>query len=248
MNKRWLWLFLGVFAFFVVLFAGTAAGAGLTYLAMRARPVGAASELVLQSINLDTRDYEAGVVVTHVEPDSPAAAAGIQRGDIILSVDDQQVNTLLDLMREIEGKSAGDEIILSVQHCETTREVNVELAELNDQVYLGLHMSRSPLLEILPQGRSSFVFPVDEPAYVITLVTPGSPADEAGLEQGAVIIGVDGDRFQAEDDLSKIIHSYQPGDEIALDIFQPGLDQPEQVLITLGENPDDPGLAYLGIS
>jgi len=249
MNNRWLWLLLGVIAFFIVLFTGAAAGAGLTYLALRARPVEAASSLVLQeSIDLDTKDYEAGVVVIHIEPDSPADKAGIQRGDIILSVDEKQVNTMLDLMREIEGKSAGDEILIKVQHCESTKEVSVELEEQNGHVFLGLHMSRLPLLGMMPLERGAFVLPAEIPAFYIAEIISGGPADDAGLEKGDMIVSIDGKQFQAGEDLAEIVQSYQPGDEIILDIAKSKVDQAEQVSITLGEHPDDPSLPYLGIT
>ena len=75
MNKRWLWILIGVVVFFVVLFSGAVAGAGLTYLALQARPARAAREAIVESINQVIGEYEVGVLVLHVDQGSPAADA-----------------------------------------------------------------------------------------------------------------------------------------------------------------------------
>ena len=248
MNKRWLWILFGLIGFFSVLFAGAAAGAGATYLALRAKPVQAASELILQTINLDSSNDEAGIVVTYVEAGSPAANAGIKRGDIILKVGDQQVNTMLELMQEIEGQPAGAKIKLTVLHCETTKEVRLTLAERNGHVYLGLTLSRTPILDVIPREFGSIVSPLEDPAFIITQVTPGSPAEESGIQVGMMITGIDDEALQADDDLAKIVGAHHPGDEIKFDIYRPRLNQNEQITVTLGEKPNNPGMPYLGVS
>jgi S1-C subfamily serine protease len=247
MNKRWLWIVLGVIAFCVILFGGVVTGAGLTYLILHANPVQAAREMIIETVNPPEDGYEAGVLVLHVEQESPAAEAGIQRGDIILAVDGQDVNTILEVMHAIVDKSAGDDVVLDVQHCEATQEVTVRLDERNGHVYLGLQMNRSPVAGTWPLERGSTIVQAEKPVFIITQVIPGSPADQAGLTTGDMIIAVDGEEFQEDDNLSDIVHSYQPGDDITLSIKDPETEKPHQVTVTLGENPDDLNQAFLGI-
>lgn len=246
MNKRWLWILIGVIVLFVVLFSGVVAGAGLTYLALQARPAQAAREIILDTV-ISKGDYEPGVLVQHVDQDSPAAEAGIKRGDIILAVEGQQVNTNLEVMEAIEGKSSGDEVTLTIQHCETTQKVAIQLEERNGHVYLGLQPSRTRIFNLRPFTRGPAPLPVDSPAFVITRVVSDSPADEAGLSPGDMIIAIDGESFHSEDDLAEVIHAGQPGDEITISIWSPMFDDPRQVAVTLGENPRVDDQAYLGI-
>jgi S1-C subfamily serine protease len=245
MNKRWLWVLIGVIAFFVVLFSGAVAGAGLTYFALQARPAQAAREVILDTFTQD--DYEAGVLVQHVEKDSPAAEAGIVRGDIILAVAGEQVDSTIEFMDAIEGKSAGDIISLTIQHCETTQDVTLQLEEKNDHIYLGLLPIRERIFDVRPFTRESAPMPVDSPAFIITRVVPDSPADQAGLSPGDMIIAIDEEEFSSEDDLTEIVQSKNPGDEITLSLWSPRLEAPRLVEVTLGENPRDEDQAYLGI-
>jgi len=245
MNKRWLWITLGVIALFVVLFGGAIIGAGLTYLALQANPVKAAQDIFVGTII--TEDNEAGLLVIHVEKDSPAAEAGIVRGDIILAVDGNEVNTDVDLLENLEDKSAGDDVILTVQHCETTEEFTVQLEERNGHVYLGIQPGRTRILEMQPFRRGVTALPIENPTFVITRVVPDSTADDAGLNPGDVIIAVDGEEIQPDDDLANIIHAREPGDEITLSLQKPGDDDSRQITVTLGENPDVDDQAYLGV-
>jgi len=247
MNKRWLWILIGVAAFFVVLFSGAVAGAGLTYFALQARPARAALDTIIETVSQADSDYEQGVLVLHVDQGSPAAETGIQRGDIILAVDDQKVNSTIELLQALENKSKGEDVTFTIQHCETSEDLSLLLEERDGHIYLGLQFSRSPIFDMRPFVQWGAELPFNQPAFMVTHVIPDSPADKAGLNPGDIIIAVDEDVFQAEDDLADIIHSNQPGDEITLSIFQPGADEPRQVAVTLGENPDDVSLAYLGV-
>ncbi len=65
------------------------------------------------------------VLVEEVVPDSPAARAGIEPGDIVLSVNDKPVSNSRDLQRYIQ-LNLGREITILIQHTDLTAE-NVQL-------------------------------------------------------------------------------------------------------------------------
>jgi putative serine protease PepD len=53
-------------------------------------------------------------------------------------------------------------------------------------------------------------------------VTPGSPAQAAGLRAGDVITGVDGDPVQDPDDVSAAVSGFEPGDEVEIEVTRDG--------------------------
>jgi PDZ domain len=56
----------------------------------------------------------AGLAVRHVAPESPAADAGLERGDVITAIDGEAVADFEDLANAIEAKAVGDTVTLSV--------------------------------------------------------------------------------------------------------------------------------------
>jgi serine protease Do len=67
---------------------------------------------IAESLGLDRA---AGVVVTSVQPQSPAAEAGIQRGDIILEVNRNRIGNAADLRKILEGTKAGENALFLIK-------------------------------------------------------------------------------------------------------------------------------------
>ena len=71
-----------------------------------------------QTLASELRDefkYEGdGALVSRVVPDSPAAGAGLEPGDVITAIDGQAVTKFDDLKNAVEAKAVGDEVTLSV--------------------------------------------------------------------------------------------------------------------------------------
>ena len=81
---------------------------------------------------------------------------------------------------------------------------------------------------------------------VIVEVVTGSPAEDAGLQEGDVIIAVDGRQLAAGRGLADAIASYEPGDRLTLEIERPD-EGSLRVRVTLGAHPEQQGAAYLGV-
>ena len=68
---------------------------------------------------------EKGVYVFQVGLDSPAGRAGFQRGDIILSIDGKEVNSVIDVRNEVAAHKVGDRV--KVKYDREGREETVEV-------------------------------------------------------------------------------------------------------------------------
>lgn len=88
--------------------------------------------------------------------------------------------------------------------------------------------------------------PQDMPrAALVTQVVDGSPADEAGIEVGNMILAIDGQGIAQDQDLRELFSRYEPGDEITIVIWDGSAER--RVEVTLGERPDDSTAPYLGV-
>ena len=79
---------------------------------------------------------------------------------------------------------------------------------------------------------------------LVAQVTPGSPAEKAGLQVEDVVVSADGHQVQDNGDLSRYIASKAPGATVKLDIVRSGA--PKTVSVTLGTFPDDPTESQTG--
>ncbi|MBN1393622.1 MAG: PDZ domain-containing protein [Pirellulales bacterium] len=79
---------------------------------------------------LPMRSAEDGVAVRYVYPESPAAAAGIEPGDTIHSLDGEPIADRDKLMKKIGLLEPGVEVLLGVRHGATEREAKAVLASL----------------------------------------------------------------------------------------------------------------------
>lgn len=246
MKNRWLWILLGVVALGVIMIACAVTGAGLTYLALRSQPVASAQTILSGPEEPDVSAV--GVLVTSVEPDSPAEKAGIQRGDIILAIDGEDINSTVELIEALEGKDSGKEVSLIVQHGDEIDEVLLQLEERDGRVFIGIEPERRRMFDLQPfvEGNAERLLLV--PSIVITRVVPDTPADEAGLVEGDRITAINGEEIGSGDDLVDAVQSREPGDDITLTIMRPGEEDSLQVTIILGKNPDVQSQAYLGVN
>ena len=72
----------------------------------------------------------------------------------------------------------------------------------------------------------------DEEGALLAEIVPGSPAEEAGLEPGDVVVGVDGEEVSGAEELVNTIAGHEPGDRVTLELADGS-----SVEVELGERP-----------
>jgi serine protease Do len=89
--------------------------------------------------------------------------------------------------------------------------------------------------DVNPSLALQFGLPVQSGALVLDVV-PGGPAGRAGISQGDVIVGLDGEDVTDSASLGELILSHRPGDRVAIGVVTEG-GQTETITATLGVNP-----------
>ena len=173
-------------------------------------------------------DMTASAMIGRVKEDSPAAAAGLEKGDVITDVDEMAVAGFEDLVAALAEYSPGDEVQVTVDRDGEEVTVPVTLAahpKDEEKAYLGVNMAAAAMI-----GR----------------VQEDSPAAAAGLEKGDVITAVDEMAVAGFEDLVAALAEYSPGDEVQVTVDRDA--EEVTVPVTLAAHPEDEEKAYLGVS
>ena len=214
---------------------------------------GAAALLLAVGLPLAAeRHDDSGILVTAVDPDGPAAAAGIERGDLILSIDGRPVASGRDLAEALAATEES-QVNLSVKHGDEVREQLVSIDRVWGRPRLGIRILGTPERDGDSERRDRMPdvrrFRFDQlggtPGVLVMEVVEDGPAAAAGLQPGDRITAIGDEALgDSSEQLAEIIDSYRPGDTVDVEFLRDG--EPMTATVTLEANPDT-GSALLGV-
>ncbi len=177
-----------------------------------------------------------GLVITEVMDDSPAERAGLREEDIILKYDGKPVTRFDELARLVRRTRPGTEVTLVTLRDGKQMEIRVKIGKRprrGSNVFLwrgpgktieirGGHPRLGVRVHELDKYLASY-FDVDAYEGVLVLeVMEDSPAEEAGIKAGDVILRIDDEKVHDADELCEILADYDEGDEVTLEIVRHG--------------------------
>lgn len=168
-----------------------------------------------------------GAFVTLVQPGTPAEAAGVQRYDVVRKVNGEPVADASDLVRKISVQQPGAVVMLEVWRDRQPVELQVTLVKWEPQAQANASQEAPTLgmrLQDLNAGlRERVGLAPDATGVLVSSVESGSPAEEAGLLQGDVIIEVAQQPVASLAELQKILETQQsPGASILIGFVRAG--------------------------
>ena len=201
------------------------------YLGVSAQPVSPAMARALHASGT------AGALVAEVQKDSPAEAAGVQAGDIIEKVGGQPVLDPRGLARIVADVRSGTKQDILVWRDGAEKTIAATIAALpdgqaakpaeaaaaaeadGDAAKLGLDLA--PLDRLTREGLS---LPAGQKGVLVAGVTPGSPAEAAGMQVGDIIESVGGQAVGNPQAARKALHdgTAAAGSSVALRVLHDG--------------------------
>ncbi|MBI1732331.1 MAG: DegQ family serine endoprotease [Gammaproteobacteria bacterium] len=136
-------------------------------------------------------EKQQGAVVNSVVPDSPAAKAGLQAGDVIVEINGKAVRNAGDVRNHIGLLQVGEKVSFSVLRDGKRRDLNAMVAARSSEDGGGPR-AVNPKLNGVTVGNLSPDHPLAGQVQGVEVehVEPGSPAWRGGLRQGDIITSV----------------------------------------------------------
>jgi serine protease Do len=140
-------------------------------------------------------ERERGALVADVMPDTPAEKAGIERGDIVVEFNGRKIEEMNDLPRMVASTPPNAEVPVKILRKGQEKVVHVKVAELREERLAasgGGTLEESlgmTVQELTPEIARSLRI-TEAKGLVVTNVDEGTPADEAGIRRGDVIVEV----------------------------------------------------------
>ena len=170
-----------------------------------------------------------GALVADVQPDAPGAKAGLRTGDVITEMDGKPVADAGELQMRVAQKRPGDTINLQVVRDSKPTTIAVTLETLNGDK--GTEVASSEhgkgrwglsLSDLTPDVRDEVQAKPSVHGAVVEEVKPGSPADNAGLQRGDVIMEVNRHAVKSAADVVDQLSSVPAGQDALVLVWSQG--------------------------
>jgi serine protease Do len=170
-----------------------------------------------------------GALISDVQPDAPGAKAGLRTGDVITEIDGKPVTDAGQLQMIVGQKRPGDTIHLEVMRESKPTSVAVTLETLSGdkgtETANGEHGKGRwglSLADLTPDVRNEVQVQPSVHGAVVEDVKPGSPADNAGLQRGDVIMEVNRHSVKSAADVAQVLSNVPNGQDALVLVWSQG--------------------------
>ena len=147
-----------------------------------------------------------GAQIAEVEPNSPAAAAGLRKGDVVTALNGHPVRGPAELRARLGVVPAGETVELKVLRGKETQVISARVAEIDKSQAAGgqtvPELNGASLVEVERRG-----LPGNNRAVLVNGVEAGTPAFQHGVRPGDLIIGVNQRRVTTVPELGKALRA-----------------------------------------
>ena len=172
-----------------------------------------------------------GAIISQVTPDSPASRAGLKNGDVLRELNGKKIVSSGALQVAVSQIAPGNLIDLGILRDGKPETIKVKVGEFhkdsevadnggpseNKKGKLGLAVDN-----LTPDLRSQLNIPSNVKGAAVESVRPASPADDAGLAPGDVIVEVNRKPVESADNFVNQVHSLPAGKDILLLVWSHG--------------------------
>lgn len=162
-------------------------------------------------------EHGEGVLVADVTEDSPAEKAGLKRGDIILAIDGGTVKEVSDLTGKVALLSPGTQSTFSVIRDGNEKDITVNIGEFPEKEKVALEKETPnrkfglTVDDLTEKLINRYDLP-KEGGVIVTSVTRGSIAADAGFKRGDVILEINKVKIKDINDYNNTLDNLSVGD------------------------------------
>jgi len=209
-------------------------------------------------IGVGTSSVSNGLKVDYTVDNTPATESGVLAGDVILTLDGVPVRSQSELVRERDKHQQGEAFSLKIlrdgremtintrfkacsqEELEASREeretMEIHLEEMEEHLaemrvrirehMPAMEMTERPILGVYEEESTN------SPGMVIKSVIRGKGAEAAGLQEGDVVIRVDGKSIAGSENLRGVLNGRKPGDRVSVVFLRDGKNMPTEIVLS----------------
>lgn len=219
-------------------------------------------------IGVGTSHTAEGLEVDYTIEDTPARISGVQKGDIILALDNVAVKTQGQLIQERDKHEPGDAFSLSILRNGTPMAIQAEFKKCSTEELKQLEERREQRLQEIQERAAKMaavhreaerailgIYPDDnaEEGLRIGSLVAGKGAEAAGLQSGDIVTKVNGMAVRETSDLRTALASQKVGNTVAVEYLRDGQVHRTDVQLSSSTNSysytteRDPCLPFIGV-
>jgi serine protease Do len=172
-----------------------------------------------------------GAIVAQVTPDSPASRGGLRTGDVIAQLNGQKIVNGSALQVAVTEMAPGTKITLGVLRDGKPTTLNLTVGQFhgNTDVASNDGEDNQPngkiglaVGNLTPEARKQFDVPEQVHGVVVQDVRAASPADDAGIQPGDVILEVDRKPAESASQFANEVHQNKDGKDLLMLVWSKG--------------------------
>lgn len=168
-------------------------------------------------------DRPRGALVAEVQPDSPAAKAGVKSGDVILSFNGQAIDSTAQLPAKVATTPVGTQAEITVLREGKEKKIRVTIEKLKDESASATTPSEPSTdslgLTLQPLDAVKLKELEINHGLLVRSVGEGA-AGRAGVRPGDILMELGGVKLESLNDLTQAVKKLKPGQPVALRLIR----------------------------